>query len=967
MYRYAITVIILAFDLWDLAAAQNDCRPRDCYDLECYKVSKSKDGPHTIYLDTPANLSLQVSCDQETEGGGWIMYLRRLDGTVHFTRNWDAYKHGFGQNGDNTTELWLGNENVYQLLRRFGTTELRIEVDAWDGIMAWIGANNVRMKNESSLYALDWDTTTASHQGMISNWEHQQNLGFQTIDAEKNECAKQWNGGWWYKKHTCARAYLTGEFFHENTTTFKGIYVDAFIWKQSLKRARMMFRSSTIRPCNNPCKNGGTCEHVTDPVGNHCACTSEWCGATCELKNPCENGGNCENVEDPPGHHCACTSGWCGATCEVTTPCENGGTLDLAAAQNDCRPRDCYDLECYKVSKSKDGPHTIYLDTPANLSLPVSCDQETEGGGWIMYLRRLDGTVNFTRNWDAYIHGFGQNGDNTTELWLGNENVYQLLRRFGTTELRIEVDAWDGIMAWIGANNVRMKNESSLYALDWDTTTASHQGMISNWEHHQNLGFQTIDAEKNECAKQWNGGWWYKKHTCARAYLTGEFFHENTTTFKGIYVDAFRWQQSLKRARMMFRSSTIRPCNNPCKNGGTCEHVADPVGHHCACTSEWCGATCELKNPCENGGNCETVEDPPGHHCACTSGWCGATCEVTTPCENGGTLDLAAAQNDCRPRDCYDLECYKVSKSKDGPHTIYLDTPANLSLPVSCDQETDGGGWIMYLRRLDGTVNFTRNWDAYKHGFGQNGDNTTELWLGNENVYQLLRRFGTTELRIEVDAWDGIKAWIGANNVRMKNESSLYALDWDTTTASHQGMISNWEHHQNLGFQTIDAEKNECAKQWNGGWWYKKHTCARAYLTGEFFHENTTTFKGIYVDAFRWQQSLKRARMMFRSSTIRPCNNPCKNGGTCEHVADPVGHHCACTSEWCGATCELKNPCENGGNCETVEDPPGHHCACTSGWCGAKCEVENPCENGGNCETVKDPPGHHCACTSGWC
>ena len=208
-------------------------------------------------------------------------------------------------------------------------------------------------------------------------------------------------------------------------------------------------------------------------------------------------------------------------------------------------------------------------------------------------------------------------------------------------------------------------------------------------------------------------------------------------------------------------------------------------------------------------------------------------------------------------------------------------------------------------------------------------------------------------------------AWIGANNVRMKNESSLYALDWDTTTASHQGMISNWEHHQNLGFQTIDAEKNECAKQWNGGWWYKKHTCARAYLTGEFFHENTTTFKGIYVDAFRWQQSLKRARMMFRSSTIRPCNNPCKNGGTCEHVADPVGHHCACTSEWCGTTCELK--CENGGNCETVEDPPGHHCACTSGWCGAKCEVENPCENGGNCETVKDPPGHHCSCTSGWC
>ena len=158
-------------------------------------------------------------------------------------------------------------------------------------------------------------------------------------------------------------------------------------------------------------------------------------------------------------------------------------------------------------------------------------------------------------------------------------------------------------MGWIGANNVRMKNESSLYALDWDTTTSSHQGMISNWKNHQNVGFQTFDTE-NECAKVWEGGWWYSA-PCAYIGLTGEYFPENTVTFKGIYADKFRWKHSLKGARMMFRSSTIRPCNNPCKNGGTCEHVTDPVGHHCACTSEWCGATCELK--CENGGNCETV------------------------------------------------------------------------------------------------------------------------------------------------------------------------------------------------------------------------------------------------------------------------------------------------------------------------------------------------------------------------
>ena len=46
---------------------------------------------------------------------------------------------------------------------------------------------------------------------------------------------------------------------------------------------------------------------------------------------------------------------------------------------------------------------------------------------------------------------------------------------------------------------------------------------------------------------------------------------------------------------MMFRPHYYesRPCNNPCKNGGTCEHVADPICHHCTCTSEFTCLTCE--------------------------------------------------------------------------------------------------------------------------------------------------------------------------------------------------------------------------------------------------------------------------------------------------------------------------------------------------------------------------------------
>ena len=95
MYRYNMA-FAFAFTLWDMGAAQNDCIPKDCYDLKCYRMSKAPDG------------------------GGWIMYQRRVDGTVHFTRNWEEYQHMFGWHGDSSTELWLGNENVYQMLQSYG-------------------------------------------------------------------------------------------------------------------------------------------------------------------------------------------------------------------------------------------------------------------------------------------------------------------------------------------------------------------------------------------------------------------------------------------------------------------------------------------------------------------------------------------------------------------------------------------------------------------------------------------------------------------------------------------------------------------------------------------------------------------------------------------------------------------------------------------------------------------------------
>ena len=254
---------------------------------------------------------------------------------------------------------------------------------------------------------------------------------------------------------------------------------------------------------------------------------------------------------------------------------------------------------------------------------------------------------------------------------------------------------------------------------------------------------------------------------------------------------------------------------------------------------------------------------------------------------------MAATQNECiLPKDCYDLKCYGGSTAKDGPHTIYPGTTRLSSLQVSCDQETDDGGWTMYQRRVDGAVNFTNSWQDYKHGFGNNSDNTTELWLGNENVYQILQSQRSTEweLRIEADGFGGGDYWLVASNFRMDHESLRYSISWQSVSASSAAIAEQWNYHLLLTFKTMDNDDEEpgCVNKYKGGWWYGRLPCKRLFLNGR-----------------HTKYSMERSRMMFRPmNDSRSCSNPCKNGGTCEYNAAAKTTACKCVAEFDGPTCE---------------------------------------------------------------
>ena len=290
-------MFVLAHLLWNIVVSKNDCKPKDCYDLKCFGISTGNDGPHTIYPGTADLPQLQVSCDQETDGGGWIIYQRRLDGSVNFTRNWDDYKNGFGIIGDDTTEMRLGNENMYQLLQAYGSTEceLWVEVHAFDGDVCSTKCYPFQMSAEAAGYSISWTTTDKSYNDISNDLNYHKNSPFSTFDRiskGQNNCMGFYRGGWWYA--SCFNIFLNGAYIPKEQFSRRSIYSNQCKNEANLQTSCMMVRPKGDNiPCNNPCKNNGKCGYVASTKRDVCKCPSDFCGAICETAKPCKVG-TCE-------------------------------------------------------------------------------------------------------------------------------------------------------------------------------------------------------------------------------------------------------------------------------------------------------------------------------------------------------------------------------------------------------------------------------------------------------------------------------------------------------------------------------------------------------------------------------------------------------------------------------------------------------------------------------------------------
>ena len=161
----------------------------------------------------------------ETDGGGWTVFQRRQDGSVHFYRNWTNYKNGFG---NLTGEFWLGLSKIHRLTKE-GSNTLRVDLGDFEGNTRYANYSTFNVSDGSTEYIL----TVGGYSGTAGDsLVYHNGRRFTTRDNDNDNggnCAQFFTGSWWY--YNCLNSNLNGQYFNTSTNNHQGIYWG--IWKST--------------------------------------------------------------------------------------------------------------------------------------------------------------------------------------------------------------------------------------------------------------------------------------------------------------------------------------------------------------------------------------------------------------------------------------------------------------------------------------------------------------------------------------------------------------------------------------------------------------------------------------------------------------------------------------------------------------------------------------------------------------
>ncbi|KAJ8033978.1 Ficolin-1 [Holothuria leucospilota] len=232
---------------------------------------------------------------------------------------------------------------------------------------------------------------------------------------------------------------------------------------------------------------------------------------------------------------------------------------------------------------------------------------------------------------------------------------------------------------------------------------------------------------------------------------------------------------------------------------------------------------------------------------------------LTSVGQYSGTATFTTNQPDYI--DCLDV--YQAGKTDSGVYIIKPTTWDGPPFEVYCNM-TDGGGWTVFQRRVNGSVSFDVDWDDYKDGFGSPDH---ELWLGNEKMFSLTtqRRY---QLRIDFVNFYGEPYFAKYEFFRIANETYNYRLNVKNYTEGDAG-DSLTSYHDNEDFSTRDQDNDDysfydCVNDYGyGAWWYGSDC---------YYYYYDSALNGDYDDGYIYWYTLPRDNynIKYTEMKVRP-------------------------------------------------------------------------------------------------
>ncbi|CAG0924274.1 unnamed protein product, partial [Notodromas monacha] len=174
----------------------------------------------------------------------------------------------------------------------------------------------------------------------------------------------------------------------------------------------------------------------------------------------------------------------------------------------------------------------------------------------------------------------------------------------------------------------------------------------------------------------------------------------------------------------------------------------------------------------------------------------------------------------------------------------YAIRPGNLSRPIiawcvfpdnnpwdknAVEQTSRNESWVVIQRRVSGNIQFFRDWQDYKFGFGNPAG---DFWLGNAALHELTNQ-ANYSLRFEIIDVDGNFFVADYAGFHVGAESDGFRLH----VSGFSGNLSDsLGYHSGMRFSTPDvdndASSTHCAHYYQGGWWYSH--CQYVNVNGRF-------------------------------------------------------------------------------------------------------------------------------------